>query len=155
MRPTEARREMERQLVFELPNDIRRIEDTVEFVVSRCNVCREVAHKLHLNFRVSLTEALSNAMIYGNRRDPAKRVRVEVYVRAGSVTAQVSDEGPGFDPDEVPDPTVAGNRCRSHGRGLFLMRELMDEVRFNDSGNSVTLVLHLPEADVESDGALA
>ena len=155
MRPTEARRQMERQLVFELPNDIRRIEDTVEFVVSRCIVCREVAHKLHLNLRVSLTEALSNAMIYGNRRDPAKRVRVEVYVRAGSVTAQVSDEGPGFDPDEVPDPTVMGNRSRSHGRGLFLMRELMDEVRFNDSGNSVTLVLHLPETDAEPDRARA
>lgn len=153
MRPTEARREMERQLVFELPNDVRRIQDTVEFVVSRCMVCREVAHKLHLNFRVSLTEALSNAMIYGNRHDPAKRVRVEVYVRAGSVTAQVSDEGPGFDPDEVPDPTVAANRSRSHGRGLFLMRELMDEVRFNDSGNSVTLVLHLPETGPDSDGA--
>ena len=143
---------MERQLVFELPNDVRRIEDTVEFVVSRCMVCREVAHKLHLNFRVSLTEALSNAMIYGNRHDPAKRVRVEIFVRAGSVTAQVSDEGTGFDPDEVPDPTVAVNRRRTHGRGLFLMRELMDEVRFNDSGNSVTLVLHLPETEPDSGG---
>ncbi len=146
---------MERQLVFELPNDLTCIDDTVDFVVSRCIVCREVARKLQLNFRVSLTEALSNAMICGNRRDPEKRVRVEVYVRAGSVTAQVSDEGSGFDPGEVPDPTLADNRDRSHGRGLFLMRELMDEVRFNDSGNSVTLVLHLPPTDEPADEACA
>ena len=138
---------MDRQLVFELPNDLTRIDDTVDYVVSRCTVCSELARKLRLNFRVSLTEALSNAMIYGNGRDPDKRVRVEVYVGAGSVSAQVSDEGPGFDPGEVPDPTLADNRRRSHGRGLFLMRELMDEVRFNDSGNSVTLVLYLPSTD--------
>ena len=138
---------MDRPLVFELPNDLTCIDDAVDFVVSRCIVCSEVARTLRLNFRVGLTEALSNAMIYGNGRDPDKRVRVEVYVGAGSVTVQVSDEGLGFDPGEVPDPTLAGNRDRSHGRGLFLMRELMDEVRFNDSGNSVTLVLHLPPTD--------
>lgn len=144
---------MERQLVFELPNDLRCIEDTVDFVVSRCSVCESAAQKLRLNFRVSLMEALSNAMIYGNRRDPDKRVRVEVYLESGSVTAQVSDEGPGFDPGQIPDPTLSTNRRRDRGRGLFLMRELMDEVRFNDCGNCVTLVLHLPSPDRTSDEA--
>ena len=136
---------MERQLVFELPNDLRYIEETVDFVVSHCSTCDEVARKLRLNFRVSLVEALSNAMIYGNGRDPSKRVHVEVFLAEGSVTARVTDEGAGFDPGGVPDPTVPANLCKDSGRGLFLMRELMDEVRYNARGNSVTLILHLPQ----------
>ena len=135
---------MQRQLVFELPNDLHCIEETVDFVVSRCTTCEEVARKLQLNFRVSLTEALSNAMIYGNGSDPSKRVRVEVFLHGDSVTARVTDEGVGFDPREIPDPTGPVRRLKETGRGLFLMRELMDEVRFNASGNSVTLILHLP-----------
>lgn len=146
---------MDRQLVFELPNDLRCIEETVDFVVSRCSTCEEVARKLHLNFRVSLVEALSNAMIYGNGEDPSKRVHVEVFLEQGTVTARVTDEGAGFDPGGVPDPTVPLNVCRERGRGLFLMRELMDEVRFNARGNSVTLTLHLPPKERTSQEASA
>jgi serine/threonine-protein kinase RsbW len=135
---------MERQLIFELPNDLRYIEETVDFVVSHCSTCDEVARKLRLNFRVSLVEALANAMIYGNGRDPSKRVHVEVFLGEGFVTARVTDEGAGFDPGGVPDPTAPSNLSKESGRGLFLMRELMDEVRFNARGNSVTLILHLP-----------
>ena len=138
---------MERQLLFELPNDLQCIEETVEFVVSRCSTCEEVGRKLRLNFRVSLIEALSNAMIYGNGHDPSKRVRVEVFLYEGSLTAQVTDEGAGFDPDRVPDPTTPRNVSKDGGRGLFLMKKLMDEVRYNDRGNSVTLVLHLPDPE--------
>jgi anti-sigma regulatory factor (Ser/Thr protein kinase) len=135
---------MERQLVFELPNDLRCIQETVDFVVSRCSTCEAVSQKLRLNFRVGLVEALSNAMIYGNGRDPSKRVLVEVFLQGGSVSARVTDEGSGFDPRAVPDPTAPTHLLEDRGRGLFLMREMMDEVRFNDSGNSVTLILHLP-----------
>ena len=145
---------MERQLIFELPNDLRYIEETVDFVVSHCSTCDEVARKLRLNFRVSLVEALSNAMIYGNGSDPKKRVHVEVFFDHGSVTARVTDEGSGFDPLGVPDPTVPANLMKDSGRGLFLMRELMDEVRYNARGNSVTLILHLPP-NTTSEGASA
>lgn len=134
---------MERELVFELPNDVQCIEEAVEFVARRCCDCQAVARRLRLNFRVGLTEALSNAMIYGNGRDPSKRVRVEVLLRSDCLTARVTDQGPGFDPSCVPDPTTAPHLHRVGGRGLFLMRELMDEVRFNEQGNSVTLILNL------------
>lgn len=138
---------MERELVFELPNDVHCIEEAVEFVARRCCDCEAVAHKLRLHFRVGLTEALANAMIYGNGRDPSKRVRVQVILDARTLTARVTDQGKGFDPDSVPDPTIPRNLHRVGGRGLFLMRKLMDEVRFNDRGNSVTLVLHLAERE--------
>ena len=134
---------METELVLELPNDLRQIEHAVEYVMQRCAACQTHGRKLRLNFRVSLTEALSNAMLYGNERDPDKRVRVEVMVGEREIKARVTDEGAGFDPGRIPDPTSPDNLEKSGGRGLFLMRELMDEVHYNERGNQVTLVLRL------------
>lgn len=130
------------EVALELPSELRAIEAAVDYVMRRCEGCQEDLRRLRLNFRVGLTEALANAMLYGNGRDPSKRVRVEVFVRHCAVVARITDEGNGFDPDCVPDPTAPGNLCREGGRGLFLMRRLLDEVHFNDRGNSVTLVLH-------------
>ena len=135
--------ESDHDLVLELPTDIRSIEHAVEYVVDRCHCCESQADRLRLNFRVGLTEALSNAMLYGNGHDPSKRVRVEVTLGQGEITARVTDQGNGFDPHAVPDPTTPENLLKTGGRGLFLMRQLLDEVMFNDEGNQVTLVLRL------------
>jgi serine/threonine-protein kinase RsbW len=136
---------VDQELILELPNDVRSIGHAVDYVMSHCSDCCTVARRLDLNFRVGLTEALSNAMLYGNARDPGKRVRVEVTVRMEQVTARVTDEGPGFDPTTIPDPTLPGNVDKPGGRGIFLMKSLMDEVLFNEEGNSVTLILRLEE----------
>lgn len=143
---------MEFPLVLELPNDLRTIEHAVDYVMARCSECEVHARSLRLNFRVGLTEALSNAMLYGNGSDPMKRVRIEVNVGMSEITARVTDQGTGFDPSRVPDPTLPANLTKPGGRGLFLMRELLDEVHFNDKGNSVTLVLRL-DSDARSDEA--
>ena len=132
---------MEQELILELPNDIRSIEHAVEYVTQHCTTCSEYARRLNLNFRVGLTEALSNAMLYGNNSDPEKSVRVEVAIKLEEVTVRVTDQGVGFDPTTVPDPTLPANISKTGGRGIFLMKALMDEVEFNDRGNSVTLVL--------------
>ncbi|MSR36941.1 MAG: ATP-binding protein [Gemmatimonadetes bacterium] len=147
---------METEIVLELPNDIRQIEHAVDYVMERCAACKTHGRELRLNFRVSLAEALSNAMLYGNRKDPSKRVRLELIVGDLELIARVTDEGSGFDPHRVPDPTLADNIEKACGRGLFLMRELMDEVHYNERGNQVTLVLKLdPEADDSGGGAEA
>ncbi len=146
---------MNSELVLNIPNDLHAVEDVVDYVVARCPSCEEDARKLNLNFRVGLTEALSNAILYGNGRDPAKTVRLEVAIRDSRITVQVTDQGNGFDPERVPDPTCPVNRRKIGGRGLFLMRELMDEVRFNDRGNSVTLVLRLSSGERVGGGAQA
>ena len=140
---------MDRDLVLELPTDVQSIENAVEYVMSRCSTCNDHAQRLNLNFRVGLTEALSNAMIYGNAHDPSQRVLVEVTMAEGRVQATIKDQGSGFDPASIPDPTRPENVTRSCGRWLFLMRELLDEVWHNDRGNEVTLVLRL-----DSGGAL-
>ena len=132
---------MDQELILELPNDIRSIEHAVEYVMRHCSTCCNYARRFNLNFRVGLTEALSNAMLYGNASDPEKRVRVEVTIRVEEVAVRVTDQGVGFDPTTVPDPTLPDNISKSGGRGIFLMKSLMDEVRFNAQGNSVTLVL--------------
>ncbi len=134
---------MDQELILELPNDIRSIEHAVDYVMRHCSTCGDYARRFNLNFRVGLTEALSNAMLYGNANDPQKRVRIEVTVKVEEVAVRVTDQGVGFDPTTIPDPTLPGNISKSGGRGIFLMKALMDEVRFNDRGNSVTLVLRL------------
>jgi serine/threonine-protein kinase RsbW len=123
---------IQRELVLELPSDLDSIEHAVEFVMRRCQPCGAGDERLRLNFRVGLTEALSNAIRYGNGTDPRKRVRMEIEVC-------------GFDPHVVPDPTTPQNLMKPGGRGLFLMKKLLDEVRYNDRGNSVTLVLRFTD----------
>jgi serine/threonine-protein kinase RsbW len=130
------------EFVLQLPSDLRMIEAAVTYLVSRCRSFAFGGSRLSLNFRVGITEALANAVLYGNAGDPRKRVRVEVSIDRSRVALRVEDEGNGFDPDAVPDPTLPENLDRSGGRGLFLIRELMDEVEFSDRGNAVRLVLH-------------
>ena len=128
--------------VLELPSDLRVIEGAVAYLVSRCHDVDFSGSKLSLNFRVGMCEALANAVIYGNRRDPEKCVRVEVEMSAVRVAVRVIDQGSGFDPRDVPDPTHPDNLERPGGRGIFLLHKLMDEVEYNERGNEVRFVLH-------------
>lgn len=146
---------MDRDIILELPSDIRTIERVVDYVMVQCRDCRAQAHRLDFNFRVGLTEALANAMLYGNGHDPAKRVKVEITRAHGRLEARVTDQGNGFDPARVPDPTSPDNLTKPCGRGLFLMRKLLDEVWFNDRGNQVTLVLRLDSGDALEGGVRA
>jgi anti-sigma regulatory factor (Ser/Thr protein kinase) len=127
--------------VLELPSDPGVIETAVAYLVDRLRAYAFGGSRLNLNFRVGVAEALANAMIYGNGSDPDKRVRVEVELSSSEVALQVYDEGTGFDPAKVPDPTLPENLDGTGGRGIFLIRELMDEVRYNEPGNCVRLVL--------------
>ena len=128
-------------IVLRLPNDIGLIEDAVDHAVECCAPAGLDRNRLLFNFRVGLTEAIANAILFGGADDAETRVTVELRVRPGEVRARVSDEGGGFDPGAVPDPRTSANIAKESGRGIFLMRALMDEVRFNDAGNAVTLVL--------------
>ena len=132
---------MQLEYAFELPNDLRAIEKSVQYVMERGLAVGFDGDRLRLNLRVGLTEALANAMLYGNCRDPRKRVRVEALLSPEEISVQVTDEGRGFDPEAILDPTLPANRLRAGGRGLFLIRKLMDRVEFNDRGNSIRMVL--------------
>ena len=132
---------MSAEYTLELPNDLHAIERAVQYLMHRCRELGFNRDRIRLNFRVGLSEALANAMLYGNSRDPHKRVRIEARLSADAIVMRVTDQGRGFDPENVPDPTLPANLTRAGGRGIFLIRKLMDRVEFNERGNSITMVL--------------
>ena len=89
---------------------------------------------------IALGEALANAVIHGNHENPEKQVHVTCRCSMdGEVLITLRDEGKGFDSDAVPDPTEPQRLLLSHGRGLHLMRALMDEVSFEENGTVVRM----------------
>ena len=128
-------------LQLEFPSSVRFVREVVAEIVEACERLAFSGPRATLNLRVAVGEALSNAILYGNQEDPKKLVRVTAALRPGVAEITITDEGPGFDPQAVLDPTRPENRDRSHGRGLFLLRSLSDDIRFNQRGNSVTLTL--------------
>jgi serine/threonine-protein kinase RsbW len=139
--------------ILELPNDLRVIERAVNYLIERGQEIGFSGERLRLNFRVGVTEALANAMLYGNARDPRKRVRVEAKITGQVITVRVTDEGRGFNPAAITDPTLPRNRTRAGGRGLFLIKKLMDRVDFNERGNSITMVLYHEAPEVRETGS--
>lgn len=92
------------------------------------------------DMEVAAFEALANAVIHGNREDAAKQVHITCRCQLGhDVAIIVRDEGRGFDPGHVPDPTTAENVESEHGRGILLMRAFMDDVRYEAGGTEVHL----------------
>jgi serine/threonine-protein kinase RsbW len=93
-----------------------------------------------LEIEVALREALANAVIHGNRESFYKRVSVECSCYMdGEVMIKIRDEGQGFDCGAVPNPTTPENRLFAHGRGIYLMKMLMDEVSFENGGTVVCM----------------
>ncbi|HSH46111.1 MAG TPA: ATP-binding protein [Longimicrobiales bacterium] len=133
---------MEERHVLELPNDLGAIERSVEFLLERSRRLGFDDSRLRLNLRVGVAEALANAMLYGNARDPSKHVKLEAWLEPEQIRIRVTDQGSGFDPAAIPDPTLPGNRSRTRGRGVFLIHQLMDRVEFNDRGNSIDMFLY-------------
>ena len=89
--------------------------------------------------RLALEEALVNAIKHGNQMEITKKVIIKYTLDADVFEIMISDEGPGFDPNDVPDPTDIENLERPCGRGLMLMRHYMTEVNYNSVGNSVRM----------------
>ena len=95
--------------------------------------------------RLSVDEAVTNAIKHGNRLSPDKTVRVGFRLDDRGVWVEIEDQGPGFRPEDVPDPTADENLERPCGRGLMLMREFMTRIEYNKKGNVVVLEkFHLP-----------
>jgi serine/threonine-protein kinase RsbW len=118
-----------RVVEVDIPSDVRLIERVVELVRRECEEMDYAHRQIMLNVPVALTEALSNAILRGNLDDPAKHVHIRAEVDNVRLVVEVADEGAGFDLEaSLIDPTTPGAIDREDGRGLFLMRQLMDRV---------------------------
>ncbi|HVH10998.1 MAG TPA: ATP-binding protein [Gemmatimonadales bacterium] len=139
-----GRGDAETELSLNVPSVLEYVGPAVELIAERLSAGRPAPlspRRIQFNFRTALAEALANAIAYGNGHDPARLVRVLVQVGRDAVRLYVTDEGGGFDPGAVPDPTLPDRLDREDGRGLFVLRKLVDEVVFNEKGNSVCLTL--------------
>jgi serine/threonine-protein kinase RsbW len=99
--------------------------DTVTDLIGRAAGLDEEA--LHW-FGMAVHECVINAIIHGNHRDSKKSVSIEFRTTSTELAVSVRDEGNGFDPDRVPDPCAGENTLRTHGRGIYLIRQIMDDV---------------------------
>ena len=126
-----------KRLVF--PSDLGESAKALQAVLAdvRANGFSEIAF---FAIRLALDEALSNAVRHGNGGDPAKHVTIEYNISDRAFEASVTDEGLGFAPNQIPDPTQQENLDRPCGRGVMLMKAYMSRVSFNKQGNQVTLI---------------
>ncbi len=122
-----------------MPSEIKAISPLVNHLMrliegSHC-VCGEEP-----SVQLALMEALNNAVVHGNHMDREKLVQVVCCFELGKgVSVVVKDQGQGFDPNAVPDPTAAENIFADHGRGIWVMKSVMDEVFFERGGTEVRM----------------
>jgi serine/threonine-protein kinase RsbW len=117
-------------------NNIRIVENAIDEVMNEIGITEEDYGKI----LVSTLEAVNNAIMHGNKYENDKIVDVEISYKNEKLKIKVSDEGKGFVPHEVPDPTIPPNLESLNGRGIFLMSKLADEIKYSKRGNAVTMV---------------
>ena len=117
---------------------VERVEEAAETLARQAGFEEEISSQISMVCR----EAAVNAVLHGNCYDPRKHVTASFELTQQALTVRVADEGKGFDPDKTPDPLAPENLLRTAGRGIFLMRALMDEVHFRQlsPGTEITLI---------------
>ncbi len=116
-------------------NNIRIVENAIDEVMNEIGITEENYGKI----LVSTLEAVNNAIMHGNRYEKNKIVDVEISYKNEKLKIKISDQGKGFVPEEVPDPTIPQNLESLNGRGIFLMSKLADEIKYSKRGNAVTM----------------
>jgi serine/threonine-protein kinase RsbW len=129
------------ELSVRVPTDLDVVEEAVDLVARHCLASGVSPREARFIVRVVLCEALANAILYGNRLDTSKSVEIRVQLDEEHLRLQVTDQGDGFDPTDMPDPTDVAAIDSERGRGLFLIRNLVDEVHFNERGNGICMTM--------------
>lgn len=111
------------------------IEKAIDEICSQYDINEE--H--YGNVLIAITEGVNNAITHGNKQDPDKEVIVEFVTKKGQLICKITDQGPGFDYENVPDPTSPENIEKPNGRGVFLMHHLSDGIEFHENGSVVEL----------------
>ncbi|MGQ1785565.1 ATP-binding protein [Saccharicrinis sp. GN24d3] len=119
--------------------NISLIEKLVDDISSQYDIQSDVYGKLLL----AVVEGVNNAIVHGNKLDSSKNVELEYQISDKDIQVVIRDEGNGFDYTKVPDPTLPENVEKTHGRGIFLMNHLADEIDFEDDGSKVKLTFNL------------
>jgi len=124
-----------------LPENIR----IVESFIDNANMLFNFSEDMYGNIMVSVTEAVNNAILHGNKSESKKTVTLALFLNkeGKTLTFVIKDEGPGFDYNNLADPTAPENIENIGGRGIFIMTQLCDEITFTDNGKSVELIFNI------------
>jgi serine/threonine-protein kinase RsbW len=123
------------------PESIASVEHFIKSIIDKHHICEDK----YACILISLTEAVNNAIIHGNNLDENKKVHLSYTynVKKGSITFTVCDEGNGFNLKSIPDPTCKENLERCGGRGVFIIQNLADRIKYMDNGRRLDLSFHL------------
>ena len=119
--------------------NLRIVENLIDEISGEQKLSSEVYGKI----LIAAVEAVNNAINHGNKSNAEKEVEINISVGEKEMHIFVADEGEGFDYENVPDPTAPENIENIHGRGVFLMIQLSDEVHFFDNGSKVELIFYI------------
>jgi len=125
-----------------LPSHIEAVADAAAAASEFARTCG-LADDAAFGIDMAVREAITNAIVHGNKEDDSKKVELTLNCSQNAVEIEVKDQGEGFDPGSVPDPTAPENILKTSGRGNFLIRNLMDEVDWSkraDGGTTVRMV---------------
>jgi serine/threonine-protein kinase RsbW len=114
---------------------LRIVEKVIDEVTSEIGISQDNYGKI----LVSTMEGVNNAILHGNKSEPHKIVDIEITYKGKNLKIKISDEGEGFLPENVPDPTTPENLEELNGRGVFLMSRLADKIKYSKKGNAVTM----------------
>ena len=124
-----------------MPSDVAEVEQAVELMARHCFEGTPPSDRTAFRLRVTLAEALSNAILRGNLEDPGKSVWVRAEVSRTVIRLSVRDEGCGCEPGRRASPSLPSDVEDDGGRGLFIINQLADQVEFNDEGNTIWMTL--------------
>lgn len=121
------------------PENVSRVEPFLQQI----HRIRPIKDDLYFNILVVLTEAVNNSILHGNQANPRKKVSVRMLVNGKTLSFTIQDEGKGFNPSQIPDPTSPEQILTPNGRGVFLMRELSDALQYSNRGRCVDIQFNI------------
>jgi len=123
---------------LEITSDVRNLR-LIEKLIDELQFELDLSDESYGNVLVATMEATNNAIVHGNKSNPEKVVLLKIEKDKDELVVNIQDQGPGFDPKSIPDPTAPENLEKINGRGIFLMERLSDEIVFSDKGRNVEL----------------
>ncbi|GAA4309076.1 ATP-binding protein [Nibribacter koreensis] len=133
------------QVKIQIPSIIENIR-IVESFIDNSREKFQIEDDIYGNIMVAVTESVNNAIRHGNKFDKDKNVYLSLFVEPKQLKFEIEDEGTGFDPEALADPTAPENLENPGGRGIFLMRNLCDDVSFSNDGRTVSLTFNIENA---------
>ena len=130
------------KLSLKIPSDIKHVREVSSGILKWLEP-RKLDDSALFDIRLCVEEVVRNAITHGNNNDLGLKVLISYWLEGDSLIIEVEDEGAGFDPGKMPDPTIEENIMKGSGRGVHIVRKLIDKMEFNDKGNKVRLTKYL------------